>query len=134
MNILIELRKGGKRMRKYLSLLFAGFIFLLMFATPETTVKAAENDDCACHDVSPILGAEKNKIVSDLLKSEEFKSVRKNPEFNAFNWNGAANIEVVKLNQLNFVMIGVPFTNNNDGNVYMFAFMNGQFLGVTPLN
>jgi hypothetical protein len=133
MNILSELRKGGKRMRKYLSLLFAGFIFLLMFATPETTVKAAENDDCACHDVSPILGAEKNKIVSDLLKSEEFKQVRKSTKVE-YSLKGVHNIEVVKLNQLNLIMVGVPFTKNDDGNIYMFAFMNGHFLGITPLN
>jgi hypothetical protein len=133
MNIFIELRKGGKKMRKYISLLFAGFIFLLIFATPETTVKAAENDECACHDVSPILGAEKNKIVSDLLKSEEFKQIRESTK-GEYSLKGVHNIEVVKLNQLNFIMVGVPFTKNDDGNLYMFAFMDGHFLGVTPLN
>ncbi|HJV16527.1 MAG TPA: hypothetical protein VJ546_03940 [Bacillales bacterium] len=119
-------------MRKYLTLLFAGFIFLLMFATPETSVKAAENEDCACHDVTPILGAEKNKIIADLISSEEFKQIKKSTKSD-YSLNGVHDIEVVKLNQLNIIMVGVPFSKNDDGNVYMFAFMGGHFLGITPL-
>jgi hypothetical protein len=125
-------------MKKYLSLLFTGLIVLSMYVTPGTTVKAAETNvviaatgDCSCHDVTPILGAERNKMVSDLLKSEAFKNLKMELKEEGYTWYGAQGIEVIKINVNGMILIGVPFTN--DQQTVMAAFNNGVLLGITPM-
>lgn len=141
--ILIELKKGGKEMKKLLPLLFGSFIALLIFVAPGNPVKAAEGDqpaqpvvaqdgDCACHDVTPILGSERNKIVSNLIKSDEFKDVKKQAKEDGFKWNGANSIEVIKFNLTGQIILGVPFTNE-EGISEMYAFIDGVFVGKSPL-
>src|SRR3954451_17938261 len=102
-------------MKKLLTVLAGVVIALSLFVTTGNTVKAAEpaNDstvtepnDCACHDVTMIVGAEKIKIVFDLFVSNEFKKVVKDRLKEAFVLNLTADIEVVKFNQTGQIMIG----------------------------
>jgi hypothetical protein len=130
-------------MKKLLPLLFGSFIALLIFVAPGNPVKAAEGDqpaqpvvaqdgDCACHDVTPILGSERNKIVADLISSAEFKAVKKQYTAEGYKWLGAHDIEVIKFNVNGEILTGVPFVNS-EGFMEMFVFIDGSFAGITPL-
>ena len=59
-------------MKKLLTVLCGVVIALSLFVTTGNTVKAAE---CGC-DVSPVIGAEKNKIVAELISSQAFKDAK----------------------------------------------------------
>src|SRR4051794_33221421 len=104
-------------MKKLLTLLCTSLIVLLMFATPGNTVIAAQNvvdnvtylgppppgevedpgdDNCTCHDLVPLTGSERNKIVANLLKSDVFKNQKMNLKREGFKWNGASGIEVIQ--------------------------------------
>ena len=64
-------------MKKVLSLLFTSLLVFLMFVGPGNVALAHEGDGgCGC-ETREITGAEKNKIVSNLLKSDEFKNAKK---------------------------------------------------------
>jgi hypothetical protein len=131
-------------MKKYLSLLIGGFIFLFMFAAPGSSVKAeglstnapfVQNSitkgstDCGCG--TPILGAEKNKIISEILKSEEFKNVKKEAMKEGFSWRG---VEGTSVSDLGVYGIGVvfPFYDKN-GTLYGYGFLNGHFAFSAPM-
>ena len=49
---------------------------------------------CGCV-TKEIFGAEKNKIVSNLLKSDEFKNAKKELKEEGYKWKGVSDIEVV---------------------------------------
>jgi hypothetical protein len=89
-------------------------------------------DDCGCHALQPILGAERNKIVTNLLASNEFKIVIVESVFFGYKWTGAQDIQVVKPDQ-STTMVGVPFVNPK-GNLEIFVFINGTFVGISPGN
>lgn len=94
---------------------------------------AATSGDCGCH-VTIITGKERNKLVSHLLKTHEFKTVKKNAKKEGYSWNGAHDIQVIRKNDTGEILIGVPFTDPN-GNVVMFVFnKDGHFLGTSPAN
>jgi hypothetical protein len=119
-------------MRKLISLLSGCLvIFGLLFVTPGNAVFAAE-EDCECHDVTFIFGAEKNKVVSDILKSNEFKNTKKDWKNNGYSFNGVDDVEVIKFNSDGSIMVGFPVTNK-DGVLEMAAFINGIYLGVGPI-
>jgi hypothetical protein len=137
-NILIKanykenLSIGGSNMRKLISLLSGSLIILgLMFVSPGNAVFAAE-EECECHDVTFIFGAEKNKVVSDILKSDEFKNAKKDWKNNGYSLNGVDDVEVIKHNIYGFIMVGFPVTNK-DGVLEMAAFINGKYLGIGPI-
>jgi hypothetical protein len=118
-------------MRKLISLMSGCLVILgLLFVTPGNAVYAEE--DCICHDVAPIFGAEKNKIVADILKSDAFKNAKKDWKTEGYTFNGVDSVEVIKFNKFGFVMVGFPVTNN-DGVLEMAAFSNGKYLGVGPI-
>ncbi|ETI68876.1 hypothetical protein [Neobacillus vireti] len=127
-------------MKKFLTVLCGGLIALSLFVTTGNTAKAAEPtdpstvtepDDCGCHDVTPLFGAERNKIVAKIISGNEFKTAEKNLNKDGFKWNGANSIEVLKHNQAGMIIVGVPFTNKN-GNVIMAVFFDGKFMGNEP--
>jgi hypothetical protein len=137
-NILIKanykenLSIGGSKMRKLISLLSGSLIILgLMFVSPGNAVFAAEQE-CECHDVTFIFGAEKNKVVSDILKSDEFKNAKRNWKNNGYSFNGVDDVEVIKFNSNGIIMVGFPVTNK-DGVLEMAAFINGIYLGIGPI-
>lgn len=134
-------------MKKYLSLLIGGFIFLFMFAVPGITVKAdvlgpnailmqasitKGSTDCGCG--TPILGAEKNKMIADVLKSDEFKNIKKQAMKDGFLWRGVDGTSVSDLSELGVNAIGVvfPFYDQN-GTLYGFGFLNGHFAFAGPM-
>jgi hypothetical protein len=120
-------------MRKLISLLSGCAVILgLLFATPGNAVFAAE-EDCECHNVTTIFGAEKNKIVSDILKSDEFKNAKKGWKNKGYSFNGVDDLEVVKHNIYGIVMVGFPVTNK-DGVLEMAAFLDGVYLGIGPID
>ncbi|TWE01714.1 hypothetical protein FB550_10580 [Neobacillus bataviensis] len=100
-----------------------------LFVTSGNTAKASE---CGC-DTSPILGAEKNKIVANLISSLEFKEAKQSIKYEGFSWKGVKNIEViVNHTHDDALMIGVPFYNQ-DESIEMAVFINGHFMGHNPL-
>ncbi|WP_144548140.1 hypothetical protein [Bacillus sp. X1(2014)] len=111
-------------MKKLITVLCGIIIGLSLFVSIGNTAKAAE---CEC-DVTPVLGAEKNKIVANLLNSQEFKNVKHSLKSDGYSYRGAKNIEVL-INHTygNIVMVGVPFYNA-DGMLEMAAFFNGIYM------
>jgi hypothetical protein len=119
-------------MRKWISLLSGCFLILsFLFVTPGNAVFAAD-EECTCHDVTPIFGAEKNKIISDILKSDEFKNAKKVWKIEGYKFKGVDNVEVIRNNESGIVMVGFPVTNR-DGVLEMAAFFDGVYLGVGPI-
>ncbi|WP_042355807.1 hypothetical protein [Bacillus rubiinfantis] len=116
---------------KKLALLLCGIIISFTMMLPVNSVQAAEvDDDCGCHDLIPLQGKERNKIVAKFISSEAFKTVKKQAQKDGYNWNGAHAIEVVIPSE-DVTMIGVPFTKK-DGTVEIFVFINGVFVGTSP--
>ena len=115
-------------MKKIVTLLCTSLIVLLMFVGPGNAALANEGEEheCSCI-VEPVYGAEKNKIVSNLLKSEEFKKVKKDNMMNGLKWNGVKEVEVIYNITHDIMMVGVPFIND-DGTVLMEAFFNGVYM------
>ncbi|WHY88841.1 hypothetical protein QNH39_13810 [Neobacillus novalis] len=127
-------------MKKFLTVLCGGLIALTLFVTTGNTAKAAaptdspagtESDDCGCHDVTQLFGAERNKIVSNLISSDAYKNEKKDLKNKGYKSHGANEIEVMKHNVYGVIMVGVPFTNSK-GIVVMAVFMNGEFMGIQP--
>jgi hypothetical protein len=123
-------------MKKLLTLLFGALIALSLFVTTGNTAKAAEptsdEENCTCHDVTPILGAEKNIIVARLLSGQDFKVAKSSLLSKEYKFLGVSNTEVYKHNYMDLTIIGVIFINK-DGIPEMATFFNGQYMGVTPL-
>ncbi|MCM3764686.1 hypothetical protein [Neobacillus niacini] len=118
--------------KKIMALLFGGAMAFSLFAAPGNPVQAAENDDCGCHDLVPLSGAERNKIVAKFLSSDAFKDKKAELLSSGNKWNGAHTIEVV-LPAEGVTMIGVPFIDAN-GVPLMYVFLNGTFVGTAPVN
>ncbi len=126
-------------MKGYLSLVLGSLIVVLMLVSPGNTAKAAEptsdqatvTDECGC-DVSVISGAERNKMVANLLKSDDFKTQRENLKKDGYSWNGANDIEIIQNHSHgDIILVGVPFTDEA-GNVVFYAYLyqDGKFIFV----
>ncbi|WP_042456868.1 hypothetical protein [Neobacillus dielmonensis] len=119
-------------MKKLVMLIFGVFIALALFTVTGSPVQAAEpDDDCTCHDLLPITGAERNKIVAKFLSSQEFQAKKAELLATGHTWNGAHTIEVI-LPAGSVTMVGVPFVDA-DGVPLMYAFVNGMFVGTAPV-
>jgi hypothetical protein len=115
-------------LKKLLTVLCGVIIALSLFVTTGNTVKAA---DCGC-DVSPVLGAEKNKIIANLLSSQKFKDTKHTIFEEGYKWRGASNIEVmVNHTHGDALMIGIPFYTK-DGSIVMAVYINGVYMGLVP--
>lgn len=103
-------------MKGYLSLLLGSFIFAMMLAMPgnaaQAKVVAPEEGQCNC-PVTYFVGAEGNKWVAELFKSDEFKMEKKSLTEQGYKWNGADEMSVVKFNEGTgldgVIMIRAPF-------------------------
>ncbi|MDR7236760.1 hypothetical protein [Neobacillus drentensis] len=116
-------------MKKLLTVLCGVVIALSLFVTTGNTVKAAE---CGC-DVSPVLGAEKNKIVAELISSQAFKDAKFSLRYDGISWKGAKNIEViVNHTHDDALMVGVPYYTQ-EGSLKMAVFINGVYMGLSPM-
>ena len=126
-------------MKKLFPLLFSIMMALLIFVAPGNQVKAAEtnepvvsDEDCSCHNVTPVLGDERNKMVAALISSEAFKTVKMEYTAEGHQWLGASDIEILIYNADGRIFIGVPF-NNQEGALEMVVFINGAFAGIVPM-
>ncbi|WP_462413408.1 hypothetical protein [Neobacillus sp. Marseille-QA0830] len=118
-------------MKKVVSLIFGVLVALALFTVTGSPVQAAGLDeDCTCHQLGPITGAERNIIVAKFLSSEEFKAKKAELLATGYTWNGAHTIEVV-LPAEGVTMVGVPFTSA-DGVASVYVFINGTFVGTSP--
>ncbi|WP_026567416.1 hypothetical protein [Bacillus sp. UNC41MFS5] len=114
-------------MKKLITVLCGIIIGLSLFVSTGNTAKAAETDECGCI-VSPVLGAEKNKIVATLLSSQEFKNVKHSLKSDGYSYNGVKKIEVfINHSHDDIVMVGVPFYNTK-GTLEMAVFFNGIYM------
>ncbi|MCH1625201.1 hypothetical protein [Fredinandcohnia quinoae] len=129
-------------MKKYVTALCSSFLVILMLVAPGNTALAHEGsgdgDDCGC-GVTYVKGAEKNKIVANILKSKEFKEQKKILKSEGYNWLGANKIVVVKKPVydetgkllVSYTIAAVPF-ENKDGSILVAGFTDGIFMGVQP--
>jgi hypothetical protein len=121
-------KKEEKQMKKkILGLLCGGIMAFSLFAAPGNPVKAEETDPCECHDVRIVTGAEKNKIIANLISSQEFKTQKLNIIKDGDNWRGVKGTEVVVHNQLGTIMVGIPYIGQ-DGTMKMAVFFNGIYM------
>ncbi|WP_045521705.1 hypothetical protein [Neobacillus niacini] len=117
-------------MKKILTLLCTSLIVFLMFGGPGNVAMAHEGDGCDCV-TKEITGAEKNKIVSNLLKSDDLKNARKEIKEEGFKWNGIGNVEVIYNITHDIMMVGIP-VKNADETIWTAVFFNGVYMGVAP--
>jgi hypothetical protein len=117
-------------MKKLLTIIGGLVVAVSLFAGFGNTAKAAT--DCGC-DTSPVLGAEKNKIIANLISSQEFKDAKLSVRNEGFSWKGVKNIEVIVNHTFgDALMIGVPFYHQ-DGSIEMAVFINGHYMGHNPM-
>jgi len=83
-------------MKRFISFVCGSFVLILMFLAPGTAVQAEEQDDCECPG-TVFTGAERNKLVANLLKSNVFKEERLELKKDGYVWQGAGAIEVREL-------------------------------------
>ena len=123
-------------MKKIFTLLCTSLIVLLMFVGPDDSVKAAKpgGHDCGCeeHGIFHLYGAEKNKIVADLLSSDQFKAKKLELLNDGYKYNGVKDIDVVEYRTAPGQPIGitVPFIRE-DGILQVALFIEGNFVVVT---
>jgi hypothetical protein len=80
-------------MKRFISLVCGSLVLLLMFLSPGNAVQAEEQDDCGCPG-TVFTGAERNKLVAELLKSDVFKEAKLVLKEEGYVWQGAGAIEV----------------------------------------
>lgn len=125
-------------MKKFVSLLCVSLLAFLLVVSPVNSVYAAEttnvtaDEDCGCQ-VIPIEGPEKYQIIYNLLVSKEFKKASKKLLKQGYIWNVTKEIEVLKNETHDIVMVGVPFINK-DGKVLMAVFFDGVYMGASDPN
>jgi hypothetical protein len=121
-------------MKKLLTVLCGIIIALSLFVTTGNTAKAEElvqapeeSHECGCV-VSQVFGAKKNKIVADLISSQEFKNVKHSFKSDGYKWREVKNIEVfINHTMGDMIMVGVPFINE-DGTIELAVFFNGIYM------
>lgn len=119
-------------MKKVLSLLMASLVVFMMFGVSGGKVLAAPKpvvEDCGC-PFEKVSGAEKNKVVSDLLKSEVFKNAKKQATEAGLKWRGADQIYIMKIQEGIPYAITVPFYTV-DGDIVEYYFFNGELIGTS---
>ncbi|MCT2535793.1 hypothetical protein NC661_07670 [Aquibacillus koreensis] len=94
------------------------------------SVSAHEGDDCGCPtDVREVTGSEKNKLVSNLLKSAEFKVKKKELKSDGYHWNGVSEVEVEYSEQMDAYVIAIPILtqDHSEKHYLLYAYSFGQF-------
>lgn len=126
-------------MKKFVTLFCAGILAFLLVASPVNSVYAAEGsivateDDCECHNVTPIEGPEKYQIILNVMLSKEFLNASIQMLKNGYILNITKEIEVLKHNSYGNVMVGVPFIGKG-GKQLMAVFMDGKYMGPSDPN
>ncbi|MBT2757265.1 hypothetical protein J7E71_15155 [Mesobacillus foraminis] len=123
-------------MKRVLALFSAFLMIFLVLDSQGSPVQAAEvpGEECGCHELQPLTGSERNKIVSTLLKSNEFKAVKAELKGANYQWDGAHAIEVVQPGP-SMTLAGTYFSDQNGTRmVAAFILMNGNIVygGLQP--
>lgn len=117
--------------KKIMALLFGGAMAFSLFAAPGNPVQAAEDPDCECHNVTPIFGAEKNKIIANVISSQEFKDMKLAVIKDGDTWRGVKGTEVMVNNFYGVTIVGIPYLSQ-DGTAMMAVFIDGKYMGSSP--
>ncbi|MEH7109660.1 hypothetical protein [Bacillus sp. JJ1764] len=131
-------------MKKLISVVMGALVAFSLFAVTGTPVKAAtaqsftasltssvHESDCHCDDVTPIVGAEKNKTVASVISSKVFKDVKQSIIKDGNSWRGVSNAEVYYQNYYHVTIVGFPYYDK-DGTVMMAVFFDGVYKGSAP--
>lgn len=123
-------------MKRLISLVCGSLVLLVMFLAPGNAVQAEEACECPG---TVLTGAERNKLVAELLKSDVFKQARIELENEGYVWQGAGAIEVRNLEVIAPSLLGYQvMIINETGNVEAAAFMlmDGSltYMGHAPLD
>lgn len=81
------------------------FVLMMMVILPV----GALADDCGC-GVVQLEGAEKNKIVAEVLKNDDFKQLKKSSMAEGYVWNGVSEAQVVRTPGGD-ILIAIPVTS-----------------------
>ncbi|MGJ7910063.1 hypothetical protein [Neobacillus sp. LXY-1] len=115
-------------MKKLISVLMGALVAFSLFAVSGTPVKAA--DDCGCV-VKPIIGSEKNQIVSGIISGHEFKDLKHSLFEKGYKWKGVSKTEVLYNVSKQVTMVAFPFYKQ-DGTKVMEVFFDGHYMGESP--
>jgi hypothetical protein len=128
-------------MKRILACLMGSIVAILLFFLPAGSgAQASEleqspaseqqtSSECGC-DVSYLTGAERNKIVSNLLKTSEFKAKKQEMKKKGYHWNGAGEVEVIQNHTMgDIILVGASF-DNEEGIEYMcvYLYQDGTFI------
>jgi hypothetical protein len=100
-----DIEREATRMKRLISLVCGSLVLLVMFLSPGNAVQAEEHDDCGCPG-TVITGAERNKLVANLLKSDVFKQARVELKREGYVWQGAGAVEVRDLDEVMPSVVG----------------------------
>lgn len=119
-------------MKGFVKFLCSGLLVLLMLVGTGNAVFAHEGEgpgeDCGCPYIY-LDGAERNKLVANILKSTDFHNLKEGQEVEGYSFAGADLIKVVKPNTGEDFRLGaVPFINES-GQIKYAAFVNNIFAG-----
>lgn len=125
--------------KSILSLLAVLGIFFLF--SPGVSAHEEAGEDPHPHmEVVSVTGAEKNKLIADLLKSEAFKNFKKELKESEYHWNGVSGIEIDRLIEGNIEgnivtnedLIAIPVLTGDRKEKLYFLYAFGQFRGPIP--
>lgn len=105
-------------------------LVLLMLVLPGNTA-FAHGDDCDCID---LVGAERNKAVSDILKSNAFKVEKSEKKSEGYTFAGADKAMAVLMpgpGESFYTMVAMPFVHEN-GTMLFSVFADGMHMGDGP--
>jgi hypothetical protein len=111
--------------KKFFGIIFASLLVFSIFGQP------AMAGNCGCHE--DLQGAEKNKEVSNLLKSDDFKVKKQELLKSGYQWQGVNITEVIKSLDDGTIVVGVLFVTPTGQQDVFFFLNNGMFLGSMPL-
>lgn len=117
-----------KRHQKFSTIILASFMVIALTFVPGNFASAHEGDDCGCGIVT---GAEKNKVIADMLKSDVFKAKKKELKATGYQWNGVDNFEVSYNSKFDAYLVVMPLVSEN-GELHVLLYAFGGFKGPIP--
>jgi hypothetical protein len=135
-----EIEKEATKMKRFISLVCGSLVLILMFLSPGNAVQAKgqPTDDCGCPG-TVITGAERNKLVANLLKSDVFKQAKIELEEEGYVWQGASMIEVRDFDEVVSSLVGyqvmiVDGAGNEEGAVFFLMDDTFEYITHAPLH
>ncbi|WP_142353958.1 hypothetical protein [Fredinandcohnia onubensis] len=119
-------------MRNFVKVLGIVLVLLMLVLPGKTAFAHGDGDDCGCGDY--LQGAERNKVVASILKSDAFKVVKADKKIEGYQFAGANKVMAVKMpgpDGIIYTMVAVPFVHEN-GEVLLSVFADGVHMGDGP--